>query len=198
MYCTETRPYNQGSRLTAYEAVAEGIPATLITDSMAALTMREMDITGLYLSGHFTSAVRIINMPPFLFDVCLPLAVVVGADRVVANGDTANKVGTYQLAIAAKHHGIPFYVAAPSTSCDLSLESGRDIIIEVRPPEELTSINGVPIAAPGKTLQKHSRIRRPYPHPFTSVTLESLFYLYTLMLADFVIFLIICLSIIVL
>lgn len=78
-------------------------------------------------------------------------AVVVGADRVVANGDTANKVGTYQLAIAAKHHGIPFYVAAPSTSCDLSLESGRDIIIEVRPPEELTSINGVPIAAPGKT-----------------------------------------------
>ncbi|XP_030586283.1 methylthioribose-1-phosphate isomerase isoform X2 [Archocentrus centrarchus] len=121
VYCTETRPYNQGSRLTAYEAVAEGIPATLITDSMAALTMREMDIT----------------------------AVVVGADRVVANGDTANKVGTYQLAIAAKHHGIPFYVAAPSTSCDLSLESGRDIIIEVRPPEELTSINGVPIAAPG-------------------------------------------------
>lgn len=77
-------------------------------------------------------------------------AVVVGADRVVANGDTANKVGTYQLAIAAKHHGIPFYVAAPSTSCDLSLESGRDIIIEVRPPEELTSINGVPIAAPGE------------------------------------------------
>lgn len=75
---------------------------------------------------------------------------VVGADRVVANGDTANKVGTYQLAIAAKHHGIPFYVAAPSTSCDLSLESGRDIIIEVRPPEELTSINGVPIAAPGE------------------------------------------------
>uniref|UniRef100_A0A8C2IGU7 Methylthioribose-1-phosphate isomerase 1 n=1 Tax=Cyprinus carpio TaxID=7962 RepID=A0A8C2IGU7_CYPCA len=75
--------------------------------------------------------------------------VVVGADRVVANGDTANKVGTYQLAIAAKHHGVPFYVAAPSTSCDLSLESGRDIVIEERPPEELTSINGVPVAAPG-------------------------------------------------
>ena len=77
---------------------------------------------------------------------------VVGADRVVANGDTANKVGTYQLAITAKHHGIPFYVAAPSTSCDLSLESGRDVVIEVRPPEELTSINGVPIAAPGTGL----------------------------------------------
>uniref|UniRef100_A0AAZ3SRF2 Methylthioribose-1-phosphate isomerase n=1 Tax=Oncorhynchus tshawytscha TaxID=74940 RepID=A0AAZ3SRF2_ONCTS len=120
MYCTETRPYNQGARLTAYEAVAEGFPATLITDSMAALTMREKSIT----------------------------AVVVGADRVVANGDTANKIGTYQLAIAAKHHGIPFYVAAPSTSCDLSLESGRHIVIEERPAEELTSINGVPIAAP--------------------------------------------------
>lgn len=80
-------------------------------------------------------------------------AVVVGADRVVANGDTANKVGTYQLAIAAKHHGVPFYVAAPSTSCDLSLESGRDIVIEERPPEELTSINGVPVAAPGECVQ---------------------------------------------
>lgn len=88
--------------------------------------------------------------------ICLP-AVVVGADRVVANGDTANKVGTYQLAIAAKHHGVPFYVAAPSTSCDLSLESGKDIIIEVRPPEELTSINGVPIAAPG---EKHRFLKR--------------------------------------
>ncbi|KAL4648565.1 methylthioribose-1-phosphate isomerase [Arapaima gigas] len=121
VYCTETRPYNQGARLTAYEVVAEGLPATLITDSMAALTMRERGIT----------------------------AVVVGADRVVANGDTANKVGTYQLAIAAKYHGIPFYVAAPSTSCDLSLESGRDIVIEERPPEELTSINGTPVAAPG-------------------------------------------------
>ena len=148
VYCTETRPFNQGSRLTAYEAVAEGIPATLITDSMAALTMREMNITGV-------SAVRTLSPPAFYFSaftllvmVCLP-AVVVGADRVVANGDTANKVGTYQLAIAAKHHGVPFYVAAPSTSCDLSLESGKDIIIEVRPSEELTSINGVPIAAPG-------------------------------------------------
>ena len=117
------RPYNQGARLTAFELVYEQIPATLICDSMAAAAMRQLGVQ----------------------------AVVVGADRVAANGDTANKVGTYQLAIAAKHHGIPFYVAAPSTSCDLSLESGRDIIIEVRPPEELTSINGVPIAAPGKS-----------------------------------------------
>ena len=67
----------------------------------------------------------------------------------MANGDTANKVGTYQLAIAAKHHGIPFYVAAPSTSCDLSLEHGGQIIIEERPSQELTDISGVRVAAPG-------------------------------------------------
>ncbi|KAM4678376.1 methylthioribose-1-phosphate isomerase [Discoglossus pictus] len=121
VYCTETRPYNQGSRLTAYELVYEKIPATLITDSMAAVTMREKRVA----------------------------AVVVGADRVVANGDTANKVGTYQLAITAKHHGIPFYVAAPSTSCDFSLPTGESIIIEERPSNELTDINGVRIAAPG-------------------------------------------------
>lgn len=148
VYCTETRPYNQGSRLTAYEAVAEGIPATLITDSMAALTMREMNITGLGFPRLFSLFHIHPILTPFVCRLSLA-AVVVGADRVVANGDTANKVGTYQLAIAAKHHGIPFYVAAPSTSCDLSLESGRDIIIEVRPPDELTSINGVPIAASG-------------------------------------------------
>nr|XP_044608949.1 methylthioribose-1-phosphate isomerase isoform X3 [Equus asinus] len=77
------------------------------------------------------------------------LAVVVGADRVVANGDTANKVGTYQLAIAAKHHGIPFYVASPSSSCDLCLETGREIVIEERPGQELTDVSGVRVAAPG-------------------------------------------------
>lgn len=77
-----------------------------------------------------------------------------GADRVVANGDTANKVGTYQLAIAARYHGIPFYVAAPSTSCDLQLKHGGQIIIEERPSQELTDINAVRIAAPGsKTLE---------------------------------------------
>uniref|UniRef100_A0A8C5MT70 Methylthioribose-1-phosphate isomerase n=1 Tax=Leptobrachium leishanense TaxID=445787 RepID=A0A8C5MT70_9ANUR len=121
VFCTETRPYNQGSRLTAYELVYEKIPATLITDSMAAVTMRERRVS----------------------------AVVVGADRVVANGDTANKVGTYQLAILAKHHGIPFYVAAPSTSCDFSMPTGAGIVIEERPGHELTDINGTRVAAPG-------------------------------------------------
>ena len=69
---------------------------------------------------------------------------------MVANGDTANKVGTYQLAIVAKHHGIPFYVAAPSSSCDLRLETGQEIVIEERPGQELTNVKGVRIAAPGK------------------------------------------------
>lgn len=84
-------------------------------------------------------------------------AVVVGADRVVANGDTANKVGTYQLAIAAKHHEIPFYVAAPSTSCDLSLAEGAEIVIEERPSQELTDVNGVRIAAPGTAVGVYPR-----------------------------------------
>ncbi|XP_014652335.1 PREDICTED: methylthioribose-1-phosphate isomerase [Ceratotherium simum simum] len=120
-FCTETRPYNQGARLTAFELVYEQIPGTLIADSMAAAAMAHRGVS----------------------------AVVVGADRVVANGDTANKVGTYQLAIAAKHHGIPFYVAAPSSSCDLRLETGREIVIEERPGRELTDVGGVRIAAPG-------------------------------------------------
>ncbi|XP_062966757.1 methylthioribose-1-phosphate isomerase [Cynocephalus volans] len=120
-FCTETRPYNQGARLTAFELVYEQIPATLIADSMAATAMAHRGIS----------------------------AVIVGADRVVANGDTANKVGTYQLAIAAKHHGIPFYVAAPSSSCDFRLETGQEIVIEERPGQELTDVNGVRIAAPG-------------------------------------------------
>ncbi|XP_055975498.1 methylthioribose-1-phosphate isomerase [Sorex fumeus] len=120
-FCTETRPYNQGARLTAFELVYEHIPATLIADSMAAAAMAQRGVS----------------------------AVVVGADRVVANGDTANKVGTYQLAIAAKHHSIPFYVAAPSSSCDLHLRTGQDIVIEERPGQELTEVQGIRIAAPG-------------------------------------------------
>ncbi|CAH1230209.1 MRI1 [Branchiostoma lanceolatum] len=121
VYCTETRPYNQGSRLTAYELVHDRIPATLITDSMAAALMRTKGIS----------------------------AIVVGADRVVANGDTANKIGTYQLAILAHHHGVPFYIAAPSTTCDLSLRTGEEIVIEERPHKEMTHIKGTRLAPEG-------------------------------------------------
>ncbi|KAK3384915.1 hypothetical protein B0H63DRAFT_559632 [Podospora didyma] len=118
-YCTETRPYNQGSRLTSFELVFEGIPATLITDSMAgalfSLRRESMHIG----------------------------AVIVGADRVVRNGDTANKIGTYQLAVLARYHGVKFVVAAPTTSIDLETETGAGIKIEERKAEELTQISGV-------------------------------------------------------
>ncbi|KAI0005828.1 hypothetical protein F4779DRAFT_31667 [Xylariaceae sp. FL0662B] len=118
-FCTETRPYNQGSRLTAFELVYEGIPATLIADSAAAAL--------------FGSARR-------------PAAVVVGADRVARNGDTANKIGTYSLAVLARHHGLRFVVAAPTTSIDLATASGADIRIEERAPEELTRVAGAVIS----------------------------------------------------
>ncbi|KAM3414944.1 Methylthioribose-1-phosphate isomerase [Cercospora zeina] len=117
-FCTETRPYNQGSRLTAFELVHDQIPATLITDSMASALLR--------LKG---AEERIA-------------AIVVGADRVAANGDTANKIGTYQLAITAKFHGVKFLVAAPRTTIDLSTKSGADIVIEERPGKEMTFVKG--------------------------------------------------------
>lgn len=116
-FCTETRPYNQGARLTAYELVHEEIPATLITDSSAAALMVGK---GLH-------------------------AIVVGADRVVANGDTANKIGTYSLAVLAKHHGVPFYVAAPTTSIDVSLPQGSLINIEERSAREISHSQSVQV-----------------------------------------------------
>jgi methylthioribose-1-phosphate isomerase len=130
-YCTETRPYNQGSRLTAYELVHECIPATLICDSMVSALLKLKNIT----------------------------AIIVGADRVAANGDTANKIGTYQLAITAKYHGVMFIVAAPVTTIDLSTPNGAAIEIEERAGNEVTQIKGkvvgteqsqlLDIAAPG-------------------------------------------------
>ncbi|THZ29704.1 Methylthioribose-1-phosphate isomerase [Aureobasidium pullulans] len=117
-FCSETRPYNQGSRLTAFELVHDKIPATLVTDSMAAALLR--------LKGSTENIA----------------AIVVGADRVAANGDTANKIGTYSLAILAKHHGVKFLVAAPRTTIDLDTKSGADIVIEERAGKEMTMIKG--------------------------------------------------------
>jgi len=114
----ETRPYLQGARLTAWELQQDGIPLTLITDNMV---------------GH-------------IFKRGGVGAVVVGADRIAANGDTANKIGTYQIAVLAREHGVPFYVAAPVSTLDLSLPSGEHIPIEERPGEEVTHIQGVRIA----------------------------------------------------
>jgi len=117
-YHTETRPYNQGSRLTAYELVHDEISSCLIADSMVAALMKEKKVT----------------------------AVVVGADRVAKNGDTANKIGTYQIAILAKYHNVPFYVAAPLSSHDNDAKTGDDIKIELRPSDELKVVAGVRIA----------------------------------------------------
>ncbi len=111
---TETRPLLQGSRLTAWELARAGIPVTVITDGAAASRMRAGEV-----------------------DLCI-----VGADRVVANGDVANKVGTYGLAVLARHHGIPFYVAMPSSTIDASLSSGDQITIEERDPREVSTLGG--------------------------------------------------------
>ncbi len=118
---TETRPLLQGARLTTWELMQENIPVTLITDSMAGYFMKRGEID----------------------------CVIVGADRIAANGYTANKIGTYSLAVLANVHGIPFYVAAPTTTIDLSLTGGYQIPIEERSPEEVTHIQGIPIAPAG-------------------------------------------------
>ncbi len=118
---TETRPLLQGACLTAWELMQEKIPVTLITDSMA---------------GYFMSRGQ-VN------------CVIAGADRIAANGDTANKIGTYTLAVLAKENDIPFYVAAPTSTIDLSLKSGDKIPIEERSPDEVTSIKGVRVAPQG-------------------------------------------------
>lgn len=122
VYCTETRPYNQGARLTSWELLEEEIPTTLICDNMVAALMA---------GGDSQQSID---------------AVLVGADRVVANGDTANKIGTYQIALLAKHFGIPFYVAAPHSSIDMSIKSGTSITIEQRPGREMKFVGNVQIA----------------------------------------------------
>lgn len=121
VYACETRPYLQGARLTMYELMADGIPATLITDSMAAYLMQQGMVD----------------------------AVLAGADRVAANGDTANKIGTYALAVLAHFHGIPFYIAAPRSTIDLTTADGSQIPIEQRGATELTEVRGVRIAPLG-------------------------------------------------
>ncbi len=118
LYVLETRPYLQGARLTATECAVDQIPYTLITDGMAGALMA-------------TGKVQ---------------AIAVGCDRVTANGDTANKIGTYNLAVLARHHGIPFYVAMPRSTLDETLTSGQSIPIEERPADELRTLAGVPIS----------------------------------------------------
>jgi methylthioribose-1-phosphate isomerase len=116
----ETRPYLQGARLTVWELQQDNIPVTLITDNMAGLVLKKG----------------------------MAQAVIVGADRIAANGDTANKIGTYGLAILAKYHGIPFYVAAPLSTIDIHTANGEGIPIEERAPDEVTQFRGQMTARP--------------------------------------------------
>jgi len=121
VFAGETRPFLQGARLTAWELQQDGIPVTIITDGMA---------------GHFMQRGEI--------DL-----VVVGADRIARNGDVANKIGTYQVAVLAREHDLPFYVAAPISTIDPSIPDGSHIPIEQRDPAEVTRLGGVSIAPPG-------------------------------------------------
>jgi len=121
VFADETRPLLQGARLTAWELKECGIPVTLICDSAAAQVMREGRVD----------------------------AVIVGADRIAANGDAANKIGTYGLSVQAREHGVPFYVAAPASTFDLSIEDGSKIPIEQRDPSEVTHWGGVQTAPDG-------------------------------------------------
>ena len=125
VFSCETRPFLQGARLTVWELQKDGIPATLITDSMA---------------GHILKSGRVD-------------CVIVGADRIAANGDVANKIGTYSLAVLAKENNVPFYVAAPLSTVDLSLASGDQIPIEQRAAQEVTHVGGVPVAPEGTSVE---------------------------------------------
>jgi len=127
VFVDETRPFLQGARLTAWELEKLGIPYFVITDNMAGWLMRKGEVS----------------------------LAVVGADRIVRNGDTANKIGTYSVAVLAKENNIPFYVAAPLATFDFSLKTGRQIPIEERPPQEVREINGKRITPPG------ARVRNP-------------------------------------
>ncbi|MEW5902606.1 MAG: S-methyl-5-thioribose-1-phosphate isomerase, partial [Acidobacteriota bacterium] len=127
VFVDETRPFLQGSRLTAWELDRLGIPMTLITDNMAGWLMKQGEIQ----------------------------LVITGADRITCNGDVANKIGTYSLAVLARHHRLPFYVAAPLTTIDFNLRRGGQIPIEERPAEEVRQAGGCPITLP------HIRVRNP-------------------------------------
>jgi methylthioribose-1-phosphate isomerase len=127
VYADETRPWLQGARLTAWELVKDAIPVTLIADGAAAYLMRCGKVQW----------------------------VIVGADRVAANGDVANKIGTYGAAVAARHHGVRFMVVAPCSTVDVGVASGADIPIETRPEAEVLHLGDVPVAA------KHARAWNP-------------------------------------
>ena len=124
VYADETRPFLQGARLTAWELVRDQIPTTVITESMAGPLMRQGGLD----------------------------FIVVGADRIAANGDVANKVGTYTVAVLARTHGVPFYVAAPLSTIDLATPDGSHIPIEQRPAKEVSHLGAIRLAPEGATI----------------------------------------------
>ena len=121
VYADETRPFLQGSRLTVWELQKEGIPCFLIVDAAAGYYINKGEVN----------------------------CIIVGADRIAANGDVANKIGTYPLAVLAKENDVPFYVAAPFSTVDMSVSSGKEIIVEEREPEEITTFRGLPLSPQG-------------------------------------------------
>ncbi|MDN4073756.1 S-methyl-5-thioribose-1-phosphate isomerase [Fictibacillus terranigra] len=146
VFANETRPVFQGARLTAWELQQAGIDVTLITDNMAAHTLKTKNIA----------------------------AVIVGCDRIAANGDTANKIGTFGLALQAKALGIPFYVASPLSTIDLNTPAGEDIPIEERPAEEVTHFQGTPIAPEGIKVFNPSFDVTPHEYITAIITEEGI------------------------
>jgi methylthioribose-1-phosphate isomerase len=142
VFADETRPFLQGSRLTAWELMKDGIPTTVISDNMAGAIMRQGKID----------------------------AVIVGADRIAANGDVANKIGTYTVAVLAKEHGIPFYVAAPFSTVDLETPDGSRIPIEQRSPDEVTHLAGKQIAPDGVKVENPAFDVTPHAYVVAIIT----------------------------
>lgn len=148
VYADETRPFLQGARLTAYELHKDGIPVTLITDNMAGWMMKQGKID----------------------------CVVVGADRIARNGDVANKIGTYSVSILAKAHGIPFYVAAPTSTIDFNMWSGDDIVIEERDTREISHIKGQQIAPDGVRMENPAFDVTPHQNVTAIITEKGVVY----------------------
>jgi methylthioribose-1-phosphate isomerase len=142
VFADETRPFLQGSRLTAWELMKDGIPTTVISDNMAGAIMRQGKIA----------------------------AVIVGADRIAANGDVANKIGTYTVAVLAKEHGIPFYVAAPFSTVDLNTPDGSQIPIEQRSSREVTHMAGKQIAPDGVLVENPAFDVTPHQYVSAIIT----------------------------
>ena len=146
VFATETRPFLQGARLTTWELLQLGIPSTLIVDSSAGLLMRRGEVD----------------------------CVIVGADRIAANGDVANKIGTYPIAVVAGANGVPFYVAAPTSTIDLSISSGDEIPIEERRPEEVTRFGGIQTAPEGVAVRNPAFDITPHEYVAAIITEKGL------------------------